>query len=192
MRNERHPAVASNATRVHKHQLGACGHGGQSHHAYIGGPRGVLADSRAPFCEYAMRGSPRAHPTLLVSPSTKRTYAVMMGVSTMRISEAPGVNIAYWRPDLRMRNARQSGAALRSLTSRRLRRRLRGGSRRIRQGVTSSACMGSLSTSRVLSGMGSREPGRGALKWVLSRDSRISIGGAIIFRRRRRRRRGRL
>ena len=72
--------------------------GGRSHHAYIGGPRGVLADSRASFCEYAMRGSPRAHPTLLVSPSTNRTYAVMVDVSTVRISEASGVNIAYWRP----------------------------------------------------------------------------------------------
>ena len=44
-----------------------------------------------------MRGSPRAHPTLFVSPSTNRTYAVMVDVSTVRISEAPGVNIAYWR-----------------------------------------------------------------------------------------------
>ena len=36
-----------------------------------------------------MRGSPRAHPTLLVSPSTKRTYAVMVDVYTVRTSEAP-------------------------------------------------------------------------------------------------------
>ena len=58
MRNERHPTAASDATGVHKHELGAYGHGGESHHAYIGGPRDVLADSRAPFCEYAMRGRP--------------------------------------------------------------------------------------------------------------------------------------
>ena len=56
----------------------------------MGGPRGVLADSRAPFCEYAMRVSPRAHPTLLVSPSTKRAYAVMVDVYTVRISQPPG------------------------------------------------------------------------------------------------------
>jgi len=37
-----------------------------------------------------MRVSPRAHPTLLVSPSTKRTYVVMVDVCTVRISEAPG------------------------------------------------------------------------------------------------------
>jgi len=88
--------VASDASRVHIHQLGAYGHSGQSHRAYIGRPRDVLADSRASFFEYAIRGSPRAHPTLLVSPSTKRAYAVMVGVSTVRISEAPGVNIASW------------------------------------------------------------------------------------------------
>jgi len=97
MRNERHPTAAPDATCVNKHRLGAYGHGGQSHHTYIRGPSGVLADSRAPFCEYAMRGSPRAHPTLFVSPSTNRTYAVMVDVSTVRISEAPGVNIAYWK-----------------------------------------------------------------------------------------------
>ena len=37
-----------------------------------------------------MRVLPRAHPTLLVSPSTKRTYAIMVDVYTVRISEAPG------------------------------------------------------------------------------------------------------
>ena len=36
-----------------------------------------------------MRGSPKAHPTLLVSLSTKWTYAVMVDVYTVRISEAP-------------------------------------------------------------------------------------------------------
>ena len=89
MRNERHLTDASDATGVHKHQLCAYYHGGQSHRAYTGGPSGVLADLRAPCFEYAMRGSPRAHPTLLVSPSTKRTYAVTVDVSTVRISEAP-------------------------------------------------------------------------------------------------------
>ena len=43
-----------------------------------------------PLCEYAMRVSPRAHPTLLVSPCTKWKYAVMVDVSPVRISEAPG------------------------------------------------------------------------------------------------------
>jgi hypothetical protein len=53
--------------------------------------QGVYSPIRGPhFCEYAMRVSPRAHPTLLVSPSTKRTYAVMVDVSTVRISEATG------------------------------------------------------------------------------------------------------
>ena len=34
--------------------------------------------------------SPRAHLTLLVSPSTKQTYVVMVDVLTVRISEASG------------------------------------------------------------------------------------------------------
>ena len=44
-----------------------------------------------------MRGSPRPDPALLVSLNMKWAYAAMVGVSTVRISEARGVNIAYWR-----------------------------------------------------------------------------------------------
>jgi hypothetical protein len=37
------------------------------------------------------------HPALLVSPSTKWTYAVTADMPFVGISEGPGVNIAYWR-----------------------------------------------------------------------------------------------
>ena len=49
-----------------------------------------MAYSSAQFRECAMRGSPQPHPVRRMSPSTKRTYAVMVDVSTVRISEAPG------------------------------------------------------------------------------------------------------
>ena len=66
-----------------------------------------LAGLRALFCEYAMRGSKKAHPTLLVSSNTKWAYAVTVGKSTVCISEGPVVNFVYWVPILRIRNARQ-------------------------------------------------------------------------------------
>ena len=50
-----------------------------------------------PICEYAMRGSPGPHPTLLVFTNIKCSHAVMVDMSTMRISEGPGVNIVYSR-----------------------------------------------------------------------------------------------
>ena len=90
MRNERHLTAAFDATRVHKHQLCAYGHGGQSHRAYIGRPRGVLADLRSPFFEYAMWGSPRTHPTRLRPPSTKQAPLSTVSVSKPRIFEASG------------------------------------------------------------------------------------------------------
>jgi len=49
------------------------------------------------MAKYAMRGSQRPHPALLVPPSNKRSYAVKIDVSTVGISEAPGANIAYSR-----------------------------------------------------------------------------------------------
>ena len=50
-----------------------------------------------PICEYAMRGSPRPHSALIVFTNTNCSHGVMFDISTVRISEAPGVNIAYWR-----------------------------------------------------------------------------------------------
>jgi hypothetical protein len=115
MRNERHPTAAPDATRVHKHQLGAYSHDGQSHHAYIGGPRGVLADSRAPFLRIRNAGqSEGASHSARVSKHQAdvcgyggRIYRANLGGHGVKISPIGG-------PDLRMRNARQSGAALRS------------------------------------------------------------------------------
>ena len=87
--------AASDATRVHKHRLGAYGHGGQSHHAYIGGPRGVLADSRAPFCEYAIRGRIPLFSCLQAPSGRMRLWWTYLPCESRR---PRGVNIAYWRP----------------------------------------------------------------------------------------------
>ena len=56
-----------------------------------------VAYSRTPICEYAMRGIQRPHPAMLMPTSTKWSYALKVDVSTVRISEAPGVNIAFSR-----------------------------------------------------------------------------------------------
>jgi len=61
------------------------------------GPGVNIAYSRTPIWEYAMRDSPGPYPTLLVFTITKYSHAVMVEISTVRISEGPGVNIAYSR-----------------------------------------------------------------------------------------------
>ena len=44
-----------------------------------------------------MWSSPRPHPALLMSPSTKWTYMITADMPLEGISEVPGVNMAYWR-----------------------------------------------------------------------------------------------
>jgi len=61
------------------------------------GPGGKCRLFEVPFCEYAMQGGPGPHPTLLVFTDIKCLHAVMVDMSTMRISEGPGVNIVYSR-----------------------------------------------------------------------------------------------
>ena len=88
---------ASRFASVFMHEVDICVHGGHVHGRYLRGPGVECRLLEVPFCEYAMQGSETPHPALLVPPSTKRSYAVKVGVSTVRISEAPGVNIVHWR-----------------------------------------------------------------------------------------------
>ena len=60
-------------------------------------PGGKCRLFQVPFCEYAMRGSPGPHPTLLMFTDIKCSHAVMVDTSTVRISEGPGVSNAYSR-----------------------------------------------------------------------------------------------
>ena len=53
--------------------------------------------SEVPFGEYAIRGSPRPHPALLVLSNTLWMYATPTDMSLVGISEGPGVNIVYRR-----------------------------------------------------------------------------------------------
>ena len=96
MRNAGQSAAASRSASVFMHVEELCSHGGCTVRIYEG-PGGERRLFEVPFCEYTMRGSPGSHPALLVPPSTKWAYAIMVDVSTVRISEAPGVNIAYLR-----------------------------------------------------------------------------------------------
>ena len=96
IRNARQSAAAPRPARVSKHEVDVCGHCGHTLRRYLGGFGGEYRLLEVPICEYAIRGSKRAHPALLVSSSTKSTYAVMVDISTMQISTAPVVNIAYW------------------------------------------------------------------------------------------------
>ena len=66
------------------------GHGGHTYLGYLGGPGGEYRLLEVQFCEYAMRGSTRAHPTLLVSSHMKTTYAVTVDMHIVGISEGPG------------------------------------------------------------------------------------------------------
>jgi len=97
IRNVRQAEAASNAASGFKHEADVCGHGGHAHRGYLGGPGGEYRLSEVSFCEYAMRGSPGPHPTLLVSPSTKWTYAVTVDIIYRANLGGPGVNIAYSR-----------------------------------------------------------------------------------------------
>ena len=96
-RNTRQSEAASDAARVRKHEAGVCGHGGHAHRWYLGGSGGEYLLFEVPFCECAMRGSLRPHPTLLVSSITKWAYAVTADTPIVGIPEGPGVNIAYSR-----------------------------------------------------------------------------------------------
>ena len=93
--NARQSEAASDAARVFKHEMDLYGHGEIAHRRYLGGSGGECSLLEVPFCEYAMQGSPRPHPTLLLSSNTK--WAVTADMSVISISEGPGVNIAYLR-----------------------------------------------------------------------------------------------
>ena len=53
-------------------------------------PRVNIAYSRTSIYEYAIRGSPRAHPALLLSPSMKWMHAAMVDTPIVGVSEARG------------------------------------------------------------------------------------------------------
>jgi len=95
--NVRQPRAASRSASVFMHEVDVCGHSGYIYHANLRGPGGEYRLLEVPFCEYAILGSPGSHPALLVSSCAKWTYAFMVKQSTVRISEAPGVNGAYLR-----------------------------------------------------------------------------------------------
>jgi len=94
-RNANQSEGASDSASVLKHEVSVCGHGG--HRGYLEGPRGEYRLFEVPFCEYAMRGSPRPHPTLIVPSNTKWAYAFTGDMPVVGFSESPGVNITYWR-----------------------------------------------------------------------------------------------
>jgi len=50
------------------------------------GPWGEYRLLEVPFCEYAMRGGPGPHPTLLRSPSNKH-----ISLSTLNVKEKKGI-----------------------------------------------------------------------------------------------------
>ena len=97
IRNARQSEGASDAGSVLKHEVCVCGHGGQVHTSYLGGSGGGHRLFEVLFCEYAMRGSSRPQPTLLVSSNTKWAYAVKVDMAVVSISEGPGVKIVYSR-----------------------------------------------------------------------------------------------
>ena len=98
MRNARQSEAKYHPAHVFMHEVDVCGHGGHALRRYLGVPGGEYRLFVVPLCEYAMRVSPGSHSALLVSSYTKRAYAVMMDISTVRISKPPGVSIAYSRP----------------------------------------------------------------------------------------------
>ena len=90
MRNTKQSDAASRSARVSKHEVEVCGHGGYIYRANLGGPGGEHRRLEVPIRKYAMRGSPRPHPTLLVSLCTKWMHAVMVDMPIVGISEGPG------------------------------------------------------------------------------------------------------
>ena len=72
------------------------------------GPGGEYRLLKVPYCEYAMRGSKRPHPVLIVSSSTKWSYAVLFDISTVRILDAAGCEYRLVEvPFCKLRNAWQ-------------------------------------------------------------------------------------
>jgi len=77
--------------------------------------RREIAESVAPFCEYTIQGSPRPHPTLLLTSNTNEVGVYGHGVhnySSYLGGSGGGHNL--FGPILRIRNARRSAAASRS------------------------------------------------------------------------------
>ena len=97
IRNARQSEAASDAARVSKHEAEVCGHGGHSLRRYLGVPGGESCLLEVPFCEYAVRGSSRPHPALIVSLYTKWAYVVTADMPFVGISECPGVGVVYSR-----------------------------------------------------------------------------------------------
>jgi len=123
IRNVRQSAAASDAARVHKHEMFICGHGGHVYRRYLGGPRVEYRLLEVPFCEHAMRGSSRPHPTLLVVSNTKWAYAVTGDMSIVGILEGLGVNIVcsraiFYENALRGRNGPHPALLVSSCTKR--------------------------------------------------------------------------
>ena len=81
-------------------EVDVCGHDGHTYRVNLRVPGGEYHLVEVPFCEYAMRGSPRAHPALLVFSNTVWMYATPTDMSLVGTSEGPGVNIVYRRSHL--------------------------------------------------------------------------------------------
>ena len=94
IRNSRRSTAASEAVRVHIHVVFTCGYGGHIYTSYLGGHGDEYRFWGALFCEYAMRGAPPPHPLQLVSSNMKCTYTITANMSSLRILEATGMNIA--------------------------------------------------------------------------------------------------
>ena len=90
IRNTRESETASRSARVFKHEVDVCDHGGHVHRRYLGDPGDEHRLLKVPFCEYAMRGSPRPQQTLIVSSNMKWTYAVTGDMPVICFSEGPG------------------------------------------------------------------------------------------------------
>ena len=87
MRNARQSEAASEAASVFEQGIDVCGHYVHVYRRYLRGPGGDNRLLEVPIHKYAMRGSPRPHPTLLVSSNRTWTYAVTMYMSIIGISE---------------------------------------------------------------------------------------------------------
>ena len=95
IRNARQSAAAFRSASVLKYEVDLRGHGEHIYTSYIGGSGVGHRLLEVPFCEFVMRGSPSPHSALLVFSNTKWTYAVTVGISIVRVLEAPGSDIAY-------------------------------------------------------------------------------------------------
>jgi len=72
-----------------------CAHGGHAHRGYLGRNGGEYRLFDLPFGEYAMRGSQRLHPALLVSSNRKWAYAVTADMPIVGFLEGMELNIVY-------------------------------------------------------------------------------------------------